>query len=193
MLDQLNQSLDLIVNQTWNNLYILLGILCVLWCAFILTMLTGRRLLFLGIIPRTLVGLRGVIFAPFLHVNFNHLFFNSIPLVVLANFILVNGVEYFMYITLLLTILSGLITWVIAKPGIHIGASSVITGYWTILACNVFQQPTFTSVILGIISIYYFAGIFFGIFPSGNKGVSWEGHLSGFLAGLILYFCNLWL
>lgn len=99
-------------------------------------------------------------FAPLLHANFNHLFFNSIPLVVLSNFILINGLLYFLYVTLFITLLSGFLIWCFAKPGIHLGASSLITGYWGLLVSDILQQGTVTAIILGIISLYYFAGIF---------------------------------
>lgn len=49
---------------------------------------------------------------------------------------------------------------------------------------NIYQQGGITAFILGFICIYYFAGIFLGIFP-GQKGVSWEGHLFGLIAGLV--------
>ncbi|WP_058453180.1 MULTISPECIES: rhomboid family intramembrane serine protease [Legionella] len=183
MLDQLTASLDQIINQTQANWHTLLIILLVPWLVFILNALMGKRLLFLGIIPRHILGLPGILFAPLLHANFNHLFFNSIPLLVLSNFILVNGLTYFLWVTVIITLLSGVLIWLFAKPGIHVGASSLITGYWGLLVSDIVQQGTLTAIILGIISLYYFAGIFFGIFPS-KKGVSWEGHLFGLLAGL---------
>lgn len=83
---------------------------------------------------------------------------------------------------MIITILSGTLIWLFAKTGVHIGASALITGYWGLLVSDILQQGTVTAIILGIISLYYFAGIFFGIFPS-KKGVSWEGHLFGLLAG----------
>lgn len=183
MLDKLYTSLALIIVQTQQNTQALEIILLVPWSVFLMSLLTGNRLLALGIIPRHLVGLPGILFAPLLHANFNHLFFNSIPLLVLSNFILINGLDYFIYVTVIITVLSGSLIWLFAKPGIHIGASALITGYWGLLITNVYQQGTLTAIILGILSLYYFGGIFLGIFPS-KKGVSWEGHLFGLLAGL---------
>ncbi|WP_058503289.1 rhomboid family intramembrane serine protease [Legionella nautarum] len=182
MIDELTTSVNQIIDQTDRNLNTLGVILLIPWCAYILNLLVGKRLFYLGIIPRHIIGLPGIIFAPLLHANFNHLFFNSIPLVVLSNFILVNGLSYFIWVTAIITILSGTLIWLFAKTGIHIGASALITGYWGLLVSDILQQGTVTAIILGIISLYYFAGIFLGIFPS-KKGVSWEGHLFGLLAG----------
>lgn len=182
MIDQLVTSFNLIISQTQANLKILAFILAVPWFVFFLNQLCSKRLLYLGIVPRHLFGLLGIVFAPLLHVNFNHLFFNSVPLVVLANFLLVKGLPYFLEVSLIITLLSGILIWCFAKPGIHVGASALISGYWGLLVTNIVQEGTATAIILGVISLYYFAGIFLGIFP-GKKGVSWEGHLFGLLAG----------
>ncbi|KTD66170.1 rhomboid family intramembrane serine protease [Legionella spiritensis] len=183
MLEELNSSLNLIVSQTKANLDTLAVILAIPWLVFAGNILLQNRLLYLGIIPRRLYGLPGIFLAPLLHANFNHLFFNSVPLLVLSNFILINGLLYFVIVTLLITVLSGTLIWCFAKPGIHVGASSLITGYWGLLVSDILQQGTLTAIILGVVCLYYFAGIFLGIFP-GKKGVSWEGHLFGLLAGL---------
>ncbi|MFT4060105.1 MAG: rhomboid family intramembrane serine protease [Legionella sp.] len=183
MLDNLISSLNLIIMQTQNNSAFLAAMLIILWTVFFITRIDKKLLYQLGITPRKLNGLAGVIFAPFLHVNFNHLFFNCVPLVVLSNFILVYGLPYFLLVTVMITVLSGLAIWCFAKSGVHVGASGVITGYWAFLVSNIYQNGSLTAIILGLISLYYFAGIFFGIFPN-QKGVSWEAHLFGFLAGL---------
>jgi membrane associated rhomboid family serine protease len=184
MLEDLNNSLMLIVKQTQANMNTLILILGILWLVYFINILTRNRLLYLGIIPRQSYGLFGIVFAPLLHANFNHLFFNSIPLLVLSNFILIQGLSYFLWVTITITLLSGALIWCFAKPGVHIGASALITGYWGLLVSDIFHQANLTAIILGLISIYYFAGIFLGVFP-GKKGVSWEGHLFGLLAGLV--------
>jgi membrane associated rhomboid family serine protease len=182
MINEFVDSFNLIAIQTQNNMKVLGIILFIPWFVFFLSQI-NKNLLCLGIIPRHLLGIPGIVCAPLLHANFNHLFFNSIPLIVLSNFILINGVHYYLLVTVMITLLSGIAIWCFAKPGIHLGASALITGYWGFLVSNIYQQASATTVILGIISIYYFAGIFLGIFPS-QKGVSWEGHLFGLLAGL---------
>lgn len=183
MLDELNNSLALIIYQTQQNTKVLAIILAIFWGVFFLSELSGKRLLFLGIIPRRLYGLPGIVFAPLLHVNFNHIFFNSIPLLVLSNFILIQGLDYYLHVTILITLLSGTLLWCFGKPVLHVGASAVITGYWGLLVCDIYRQGTITAIILGALSLYYFAGIFLGVFP-GKKGVSWEGHLFGLVAGV---------
>ena len=186
MIEQLNTSLALIIYQTKMNLHVLTIMLGVIWLIFLVTSL-DRRLLTFGILPRRIRGIPGILFAPLLHANFNHIFFNSIPLVVLSNFLLIHGLHYFLEVTLAITLISGFLIWCFGKPGLHIGASAVITGYWALLVSDIFKQGTLTAIILGVVSLYYFAGIFLGVFP-GKKGVSWEGHLFGLLAGFAVSF-----
>lgn len=188
MLGELTNSLNHMLSQTQAQWPILLRIAGLAWGLFIINKwLLNRRLLYLGILPRHLIGLAGIIFAPLLHANFDHLFFNTIPFLVLGNFVLFNGFSYFIQVTFLLTIISGFLIWCFGKPGLHIGASALITGYWGLLVSNIYlqgyQQGSLTAIILGIVCLYYFAGIFLGIFPR-EKGVSWEGHLFGLLAGV---------
>lgn len=183
MIDTLTASLNLIIMQTQNNLTILGFILLIPWSIFFISRIINSLLL-LGIMPRQSRGIPGILLAPLLHAHFNHIFFNSIPLLVLSNFILINGFAYYAIVTLLITVISGAAIWCFAKPGLYIGASALITGYWGLLLSNSYQQASATTIILGVLSLYYFAGIFWGVFP-GKKGVAWLGHLFGLLAGLL--------
>ena len=183
MLDEITASLSLIISQTQRHAPVLGIEVAILWGAYVLTSL-DNRLLYLGIIPRKVYGMLGIVFAPLLHGSFNHLFFNTIPLVILSDFILIQGLPYFLTVTIIITVLSGFLIWCFAKPGLHVGASALITGFWGLLVSDIYQQGTLVSVILGFISLYYFAGIFYGLFP-GKKGVSWEGHVFGLVAGFV--------
>lgn len=186
MIQELAVSLERIVYLTLSNAYTLGIIVLIPWIVYFCSLLLPGLLL-LGIHPRKVQGLPGIVFSPFLHANFNHIFFNTIPLIILSNFLLLNGLFYFLWVTVVLILSSGFLLWCFGKPGLHIGASGVITGYWAILVSDIYQQGTLTAILLGIISAYYFAGIFFGIFP-GKKGVSWEGHLFGLISGFGLSY-----
>lgn len=186
MLDEITANLTLLIQQSQLNAHYLEMLLLILFSVFIASRIFPP-LLALGIWPRHLWSLPGIFFAPFLHLNFNHLFFNSIPLVILSDFILIDGLHHYLIVSSYIITISGFLIWCLGKPGIHLGASAVITGYWGFLVTNIYKQGSMMAIFLGIICFYYFAGIFMGIFPR-EKGVSWEGHLFGLLAGVATSF-----
>lgn len=169
------------------QIHLALVIVAIFWLVFLINLILNGKLNFLGIIPRRWYGLPGIFCAPFLHGDFNHLFFNSIPLFVLVNFMLTQGVTLFVSASIMIIIVSGLLTWLFARPGIHIGASSLIMGYLSYLLTHAYLYPSISTIILAIVCIYYFGSLILGLFP-GKAKVSWEGHLAGFAAGIIAAF-----
>lgn len=155
----------------------------------ILNALLGYRLIIFGIYPRKVFSLLGIFCYPFLHGSFNHLFFNAIPLFLLANFVLFAGVPTFYSVTLIIIVISGTLIWIFARPGFHIGASGLIMGYWSYLLTLAYQNETLLTIAPAFICIYYFGGFIFQLFPS-EITTSWEAHLFGFLSGIIASFTN---
>lgn len=162
-----------------------LEVIGVIWCINILNWVCGSRLnYYFGIYPRNVFGLIGIPFSPFLHQNFTHLFFNTIPLFVLGLALLSSeGTLNFCWITLVIVILGGLGVWLVARKAMHIGASGLISGYFGFILISAYTAPTFITILLAVMAAYYFSGIFLGLFP-GKKTISWESHLFGFLAGV---------
>lgn len=175
--------LQTLVQTIQDNFILLLSIVLGLWVIQFLNKLLSYRLNYFGILPRTGRGLIGIVFSPFLHGNANHLFFNTIPFLVLACFVLVGGQALFWRVSVTIILLSGILIWLFGRRAIHIGASSVITGYWGYLLINAYHQPSLMAIVLAIVCVYYFGGLFFGLFPT-EETVSWEGHLFGCLAGI---------
>ena len=159
-------------------------VLGVIWLINIVNWLIGSRLNILGIYPRKSFGLIGIPFSPFLHQNFNHLFFNTIPLFILGLAIMSrNGAISFCIITAVIALIGGLGVWLFARKGIHIGASGVISGYFAYILMIAYTEPSITTIILAVLAIYYFGGILIGLFPQEKK-TSWESHLFGFIGGI---------
>jgi membrane associated rhomboid family serine protease len=180
---QFQNLLDLIKQ----NIPLALAILAGFWVIFLIDALLHYRLNYLGILPRTLPGLVGIIFYTFLHGNFNHLFFNSLPLFVLTTFMLLFGLEHFIVVSISIIVISGLLTWLFGRRAIHIGASSLVLGYWSYLLATAYFQPSILTIPVAVICVYYFGGLALNLFPSEEK-VSWEGHVFGFLAGILSYY-----
>lgn len=160
-----------------------------LWVIHFVNVLLGHRLNVFGLYPRHPWGLIGVFTSPFLHSNINHLFFNSIPLFILINFVLLQGQQKFICISLTVISLGGMGVWLLGRRALHIGASGLVMGYWSYLLINAYQNPSLMAFILAVICLYYFGGLIFSLLPAEER-VSWEGHLFGFLAGLAVpYLC----
>lgn len=170
-----------------NNLLTAIMLVGVLWGIHLLNVSSQYRLCRLGIIPRHPFGLIGIFFSPWLHGNFNHLFFNSIPLCVLATFVLTGGMTHFAYVTAFITLVSGFLLWLVGRPGVHIGASGLIMGYWAYVLVSAVNHASLMTVLLALLSLYYFGGLFLSLLP-GEVGVSWEGHVCGFVAGVLALF-----
>ena len=182
-IDQLIQTFSLMQQNALPALCIVGGF----WLIYLLNILLNRRLLILGIYPRHILGLPGILFNTFLHGDFEHLFFNSIPLFVLVDFVLIEGWHQFIIISTFIIIVGGFILWLFGRRGIHVGASGLISGYFGYLITIAYHQPSISAIILAIICVYYFGGILLGLFPKQDK-TSWEGHVFGFLCGIASAF-----
>ena len=159
----------------------------ILWIVFWIEIRFGLDFNSFGIRPRTLSGLKGIVFSPFIHGSLKHLFNNSIPLVVLG-----SAVFYFYRpirwkVLLYGLIFSGFITWMIGRPSYHIGASGIVY----VLASFLFFKGIFskkyqlTALSFGVVFIY--GGLLWYVFPV-DATISWEGHLSGFILGFLFAF-----
>ena len=155
------------------------------WLAFAGTVLSGGALLSYGIVPRTVWGLRGIVFAPFLHANLNHLVSNTIPFVLLGWLVMLRDARHFGRVTIAAMLGSGLLSWALGAPGsVHIGASGVVFGYLGFLMVSGWYARTFASIVLSVGVTLAWGSLVFGVLPT-VPGVSWQGHLGGFIGGVL--------
>jgi membrane associated rhomboid family serine protease len=166
------------------NLVVLFWLVAALWVLELVDLLIFRGALdLLGIHPRDLDRWWGILTAPVLHGGLAHLIANTLPLVVLGWFVLLRGVGTFVSVTALAVILGGLGVWLFADPrSIHIGASGVIFGFLGYLLLRGFFERSLSAIIVAVIVAVLYGSAIWGVLP-GQPGVSWEGHLFGFLAG----------
>jgi membrane associated rhomboid family serine protease len=136
-----------------------------------------------GIIPRTQAGLPGILFSPLLHANMQHLLANAAPLYVMLVLLLSNP-AYHPYRTLsFIWLASGIGTWLIGRPAIHIGASSIVFGLAAFLIMAGLLMRKWGPALVTIFVLVCYGGIFYGMLPQAGP-ISWEGHLCGALAGI---------
>ncbi|MGK7876605.1 MAG: rhomboid family intramembrane serine protease [Xenococcaceae cyanobacterium] len=166
---------------------ILGGFVAIFWIVEILDLLFfGNRLDQFGIKPHELSGLLGIVFAPFLHGGFRHLIANTVPFLTLGWFVMLQETSDFVIVTTITMIVGGLGIWLFGVPGsVHIGASILIFGYLGFLLLRGYFQRNFTSIFLSVIVAVLYGGLIGGILPSFCPRISWQGHLFGFIGGIL--------
>lgn len=137
-----------------------------------------------GIRPRETDGLWGIVFAPFLHGSFEHLAGNSVPFLALGWLILLHEVRDFVVASLAALVVGGVGTWAVGSPGVHIGASGIVFGYLGYLLMRGWYRRSIGAVLLSVGVFVLYGGLLWGVLP-GTEGISWEGHLFGFLGGAL--------
>ena len=161
--------------------------LLMIWTVFLIEVRLGINLNEFGVYPRRLSGLQGVLFSPFIHGSVEHLYNNSIPLVVLLASVFYFYHSRAMKLLVLGILLSGLFTWLVGRPSYHIGASGVIYLLASFIFFKGIRSGHYRLVALSLLVVFLYGGLLWYIFPV-EEGVSWEGHLGGFLAGAFLAF-----
>lgn len=138
-----------------------------------------------GIQPRKIEGIYGIMLSPFLHLSLEHLINNSIPLFLLSSAIFFFYRNISWKIIFLGIFLSGLLTWIIGRDSTHIGASGLIYVLISFIFFKGIISKNFNLMALSLIVVFIYGGTIWYIFPI-KENISWEGHLSGFIVGIIL-------
>ncbi|OBH10804.1 MULTISPECIES: rhomboid family intramembrane serine protease [unclassified Mycobacterium] len=171
----------------------ILTFVALLYLIELIDQLTGHSLDENGIRPLEADGLWGIIFAPVLHANWQHLMANTIPLLVLGFLMALAGLSRFIWATAIVWILGGFGTWLIGNVGSacgptdHIGASGLIFGWLAFLLVFGIFVRRFADIAIGLVVLFAYGGVLLGAMPVLGRcgGVSWQGHLCGALAGVV--------
>jgi membrane associated rhomboid family serine protease len=140
----------------------------------------------LGILPRTVRGVPGILFSPLLHEGFAHLAANLVPLFILLVLLFAQRLYSPARTLTFIWLGSGFGTWLIGRGGyIHIGASSLIYGLVTYLVAAGFWVRHWRAVVVALAVLLLYGGIFYGVLPQQGR-VSWEGHLAGAVTGFLV-------
>ncbi len=143
---------------------------------------------FLGLLPRNIEGLKGVLLAPLIHGDFAHLISNSVPLFVLSVIILFFYRRIAIKSFILIYLLTGLSVWLFARGNVfHIGASGVVYGLVSFVFWMGIFRRSLKAIILALIVTLLYSGMFLGVLPN-QEGISWESHLLGGLVGIFVAF-----
>ncbi|NER16215.1 rhomboid family intramembrane serine protease [Spongiivirga citrea] len=162
-------------------------IVLAIWVVYYLELRFSVNLSSYGVQPRTLSGLSGVVFSPFLHSSLSHLYHNTIPL-----FLLSLGLFYFyrsiaVKVLILGILVSGLLTWLIGRPANHIGASGLIYVLVSFIFFKGVRTKYYRLIALSLVVVFIYGSMIWYIFPV-KENMSWEGHLAGLITGIALAF-----
>ena len=162
-------------------------LILLLWVIHLVQFLLHMELGILGIFPKKIFGLKGILFAPLIHSDWGHLMSNTPPLFVLSTMLLFFYRRVAIPSFIMIYLLTGLAVWLLGRPVFHIGASGVIYGLVAFISFTGFFRRNLKSIVLALIVVFYYGSMFMGILP-GQEGISWESHLLGALVGIFAAF-----
>lgn len=159
----------------------------IMWSVYYIEIAFGFNFNKFGIYPASIVGLRGIIFSPFIHSDTSHLFNNTVPL-----FVMLSSLYYFYWkianrVLFIGLILTGVFTWILGRPSYHIGASGIVYLLVSFIFFSGLIRKYYRLIALSLVVVFLYGSLVWYIFPTEDR-ISWEGHLSGFIVGLVFAF-----
>lgn len=170
-----------------NVIYIPIFSVLLIWFVYFIEINFGFNFNKYGIYPKSFMGLRGILFSPFIHSDTTHLFNNSVPLAVML------GCLYYFYqkiankVIVIGLILTGVLTWILGRPSYHIGASGIIYLLVSFIFFSGIFRKYYRLIALSLVVVFLYGSMVWYIFPTEER-ISWEGHLSGFMVGSFFAF-----
>jgi membrane associated rhomboid family serine protease len=161
------------------------GTLGVLWLVHLVNIVMLGSLTSFGIHPRSVAGLWGILFAPFLHGSVGHLLNNSLAFLWLGLFTMLRRPSDLVKVSVIGGLVAGLGAWLTGGPGtVHIGFSGVIFSFLGFLLTRGWFERSWGSIAVSVLSFFWFGSMIWGVLPT-MPGVSWQSHLFGFVGGVI--------
>jgi len=158
-----------------------------IWVIYYVEITFGFNFNTYGVYPKSFIGLRGILFSPFIHSDTSHLINNSVPL-----FAMLSGLYYFYQkiankVLIFGLILTGLFTWILGRPSYHIGASGIVYLLVSFIFFSGIIRKHYRLIALSLVVVFLYGSMVWYIFPTEER-ISWEGHLSGFVVGFVFAF-----
>ena len=167
------------------NLRIAFTAIGILWLVYFLNFVLIVDLRLYGLKPRDIDGLWGILAAPLLHVDIHHLAANSGVLFILLTVSLSYSHALTLKAVITIVLLGGGMVWLVGKPGtLHIGASGVIFGLIGFLICLGIFRREWKALIISVVIAILYGGALYSLLIY-VPGISWPGHLFGFISGIL--------
>jgi membrane associated rhomboid family serine protease len=159
--------------------------LIIIWMIKICEVFLGIQLSDWGLLPRNLIGLKGILTSPLIHADFKHLIANSTSFLVLSTALFFFYRKVALRIFVLNYFMSGIFLWLGGREVWHIGASGIIYGMAAFLLFSGIFRKDLRLLTISLIVVFLYGSFIWGLFPIDPK-ISWEGHLMGATSGTIL-------
>lgn len=179
-------SAEAVLAEARRAFWVMVAALAAIWGIQVVNALVGYQLSYqFGVQAWNPLSLPEVFTAPFLHYGWDHIEGNSGPLFIFGFLAAFRGVRKFVSVTILIIVISGLGAWLTSTPGtVTAGASGVVFGYFGYIMVRGLFDRHGIDIVIGVVMALSFAYQFSVIVP-GTPGVSWQGHLFGFVAGIL--------
>ena len=173
--------------ELYSSLFVPFLFLLTMWLVKIIEVNFNFSFVKFGVFPQTYSGLKGILFSPFIHKDFTHLLNNSYPVIILGGMLFSFYRKIAARIFLWLIFISGFWLWIIGRPSFHIGASGIIYALASFLLVSGFIRKNPRLSAISMVVIFLYGSMIWGVLPT-KQAVSWEGHLAGLLAGILVAF-----
>ncbi len=158
----------------------------VMWGVFLVDLILPISLVQHGLVPRSARGVPGIALMPFLHGGFAHLLGNTIPVTILLS-LAISTRQHPWPSVVAIVLISGVLLWMFGRSANHVGASGLVFGLITFLIVVGMREKQFVSLAVAIaVGLFFGASLLSGVIPSFGSNVSWDGHLCGAIAGVIV-------
>ncbi|GAB5379044.1 MAG: hypothetical protein Alis3KO_00210 [Aliiglaciecola sp.] len=155
-----------------------------LWCIKSFELIFHIDLVWLGVYPQKIESLWGILTAPFIHGSIEHLFNNTLSMLLLGSFIIYGYPKSRWRVIGLIWLISGIGVWLFARDSYHIGASGLTHGmFFYLFVISLFRRDK-SSIAIMMAAFFMYGGMTMTIFPR-DENISFEYHLFGALAGTI--------
>jgi membrane associated rhomboid family serine protease len=159
--------------------------LLIMWIVKIIEYNFGISFAHFGVFPQSLSGLKGILLSPFIHKDFTHLINNSYPILILGGILFSIYRKIALQLFIWLFFIAGFWLWIIGRPSFHIGASGIIYALASFLLVSGIVQKNPRLSAISMLIIFLYGSMIWGLLPT-KEPISWEGHLAGFLAGVLV-------
>jgi len=139
-----------------------------------------------GIVSHRVTGLLGVIWAPLLHVGWQHLISNTLPVLLFGFLAMAVGIRQWVAVTVVIWLISGLGVWLTEDTGVStVGASGIAFGWLMFLLVRGIFNRSFKQLVVAAVLLFYWGSALWGLLPNVNPEISWQAHAFGALGGLL--------